>query len=149
MNDVTRWPDDLDEFSARQLADRSGISATTITKWAAREDDPLPAQTSGNRKLFRWGDLVAFSNRHPELSAARNFLNRIRTRPNNPANELPQDRETIRAIAQYARAAAAAASDAALETAELHLKTVRSLRTTIAALDSALTLALPSETLHD
>jgi hypothetical protein len=47
------------------------------------------------------------------------------------------------------RAAAAAASDAALETAELHLKTVQRLRTAIAALDSALMVALASNTVND
>ena len=151
MDGNADWPADADQFSARQIAEVAGISPTTIANWARRENDPLPANREADRTVFAWGDLVSFARAHRELPAARKFINRLRERPEagGVSNQFRADSETLRAIAQYARAAAAAASDAALETAELHLKTVRSLRTTIAALDSALTLALASDTLHD
>lgn len=149
MDAMPQWPDSSDQFSTRELAVRSGISATTLTNWAHRQDDALPSRIDGGKRLYRWGDLVQFAHNHPGLSAARMFLNRIRPRSADTQDQPRPDDATVRTVAQYARAAAAAASDAALEAAELHLKTVRSLHTAIAALDSALMVALASDTLHD
>jgi hypothetical protein len=94
------------------------------------------------KRFIRWGDFVTFVQGHPDLPAAASGGRQPHHGREAPSRPSTTDLATLRAIAQDARAAAAAASDAALQTAELHLKTVQSLRTAIAALDSALAMAL-------
>ncbi|TDK84585.1 hypothetical protein [Mycolicibacterium mucogenicum] len=151
------WPDDSAMLSARQLAFAAGISATTVKNWAGRPDHALPGHDVGARKMFRWGDLVSFVESHPELPTAAKLAAKLRARVHSSAGAAaPADPETLKAIARDAKAAASAASDAALraaqnarDAADGHLQMVQDLRTAIAALDSALTLALAPDTLND
>lgn len=148
------WPDDSAMLSARQLALAAGISATTVKNWAGLPDHALLGHDVGTRKMFRWGDLISFVESHPELPTAAKLAAKLRRRVHSSA--VPADLETLKAIARDAKAAASAASDAALraaqnarDAADGHLQVVQDLRTAIAALDSALTVALAPGTLND
>jgi hypothetical protein len=106
--------------------------------------------------MFRWGDLVSFVESHPELPSAAKLGAKLRTRAHSSGEAAPADPETLKAIARDAKAAASAASDAALraaqnarDAADGHLQMVQDLRTAIATLDSALTVALAPGTLND
>lgn len=148
MDNLMPWPDNDDLLTASKLATCAGVSATTIRNWIDREDG-LPIRKVHDKPLIRWSDLVSFVGTHPELPAAAALSLRIRAPAGESAGAVAGELATLRAIAQDARAAAAAASDAALHTAEMHMQTVRSLRTAIAALDSALAMALADDTLND
>lgn len=151
------WPDDSVMLSARQLALAAQISATTVKNWSGLPDNPLPGHPIGTKKMFRWGDLVSFVESHPELPTAAKLAAKLRARVHSSTDAAaPADPETLKAIARDAKAAASAASDAALraaqnarDAADGHLQMVQDLRTAIAALDSALTVALAPGTLND
>lgn len=150
MDEPTKAGLSADELlTMRAVAIAAGVSPTTIKNWVDRDVDALPMRDVRGKRFIRWGDFVTFVQGHPDLPAAASAGRQPHHGREAPSRPSTTDLATLRAIAQDARAAAAAASDAALQTAELHLKTVQSLRTAIAALDSALAMALASDTLND
>ncbi|MDO3079895.1 hypothetical protein [Mycobacteroides abscessus] len=136
------WPADTELMSARRLADKSAVSATTIKNWTLRAADPLPTHRHGGRTVYRWGDLVAFVNEHPGLPAAAKTAARLRRPEHHRQESSAQDIERLEEIARSARKAATAAVNTAVRAAESHLDSLRELRNTIAALDAALERAM-------
>lgn len=139
------WPTDSELMSARRLADKSAVSASTIKNWTLHATDPLPTHRHGGRIVYRWGDLVSFVNGHPWLPAAAKTAARLRGPVRDRQGASAQDIERLEEIARSARKAAAAAVNTAVRAAESHLDSLRELRNTIVALDAALERAMSSD----
>lgn len=54
-------------FTTTGLANRLGVSTSTVTNWTQRSRDPLACSGAGRERRIDWDDFVVFASKHPSL----------------------------------------------------------------------------------